>query len=58
MVNKFLWNMFQKHQIIKMQRLIEEGMAIDEIVHVLQDDNRFFFKEVIKGKRNRNEFTK
>ena len=48
MVNKFLWDMFQKHQEKGFERLIEEGVAIDEAVHILQDDNRFFFKEVMK----------
>ena len=48
MVNKFLWDMFQNHQVKKFERLIEEGVAIDEAVHILQDDNRFFFKEVMK----------
>ena len=50
MVNKFLWDMYQKHQIVKIQRLIDEGVAIDEVIHILQDDNRFFFKEVMKAR--------
>lgn len=50
MVNEFLFNMFQNHQVKKFERLIEEGVAVDEAVHILQDDNRFFFNNVMKAR--------
>lgn len=49
MSKKYIAKLFVNHQVIKAQRLLDEGISTDKIVEILKKDSEFFEKNILKG---------